>query len=139
MSHINAIHGKRHIVVCITHQHEKSHCYFDCIFLCALVCVFSCRPLYSLFKHNENTFYSFGLQVVGFTICIFFPSSYAMVDFWELIFIYLFSNLLTTFLTFDFFSYDTTVLSVFPLSRNIYWLFQFSFVYPYILFRKSWG
>lgn len=81
MSHINAIHGKRHIVVCITHHEAKifiviSFAFFRrfvcvCMSLCVVcsrVWIFGCRPLFGLFTHNENRFNSFGLQVV---VCVF--------------------------------------------------------------------
>lgn len=85
MSHINAIHGKRHIVVCITHQHEKSHCYFDCIHSYVSVCVWCVHAYatsssffvvvaYSLFEHNKNRFYSscFGYTSECVCVCVFF-------------------------------------------------------------------
>lgn len=81
MSHINAIHGKRHIVVCITHHEAKIFivisfaffwrfvcvCMSPCV-VCSRVWIFGCRPLFGLFTHNENRFNSFGLQVV---VCVF--------------------------------------------------------------------
>lgn len=61
MSHINAIHGKRHIVVCITHHETKFSLLFwfyfwgKCAVHAYVLYTVTCRPLYGLFN-NENRF-----------------------------------------------------------------------------------
>lgn len=73
MSHINAIHGKRHIVVCITHHETKILIVIAIVFFCVFVCVFAMHASALLvvafctvcLNTMKTDFYSFGLQVVG--------------------------------------------------------------------------
>lgn len=78
MSHINAIHGKRHIVVYITHHHQKSHCYRRFVLVSASsehadwLAMYASPSVYicSVYECPRNTFYSFGLR--RFSSCKFF-------------------------------------------------------------------